>query len=79
MTTSNKQHRRSQILQFAKGNVCKTKDELGNVVWATFDARNGDEFYSETYHEAVEVFVRNWDNLNQDEQELCINLSSITK
>ena len=57
-----------QIQEYINKNVSKTKDELGNTVWATFDVREGDDFHSETYAEAVSVFVRNWDNLTEQEK-----------
>ena len=60
-----------QIQEYIKRNVQKTKDELGNTVWATYDAREGDNFYSETYQEAVSIFVRNWDNLTEQEKSNC--------
>ena len=60
-----------QIQEYIKRNVQKTKDESGNKVWATYDAREGDNFYSETYQEAVSIFVRNWDNLTEQEKNNC--------
>ena len=60
--------KQAQIQEYINKNVTKTKDELGNTVWATFDAREGDDFHSETYAEAVSVFVRNWDNLTEQEK-----------
>ncbi len=60
-----------QVQEYIKGNVSKTKDELGNTVWATFDARHGDDFYSETYQEAVSIFVSLWDLLDEQQKNLC--------
>ena len=60
-----------QIQEYINRNVSKTTDELGNLVWATFDARDGYDFHSETYAEAVSVFVRNWDNLTENEKNNC--------
>lgn len=60
-----------QIQCYIKGNVTKTKDELGNTVWATYDARHGDDFHSETYNEAVNIFVSNWDNLTESQKLVC--------
>lgn len=60
-----------EIQEYINRNVTKTTDELGNTVWATFDAREGDDFHSETYHEAVSIFVRNWDNLTNQEKNNC--------
>ena len=63
--------KQAQIQEYINKNVTKTKDELGNTVWATFDAREGDDFHSETYQEAVSIFVRNWDNLTEQEKNNC--------
>jgi len=63
--------KRYQIQEYINRNVAKTTDEIGNSVWATYDAREGDYFYSETYYEAVSVFVRNWDNLTEQEKNNC--------
>ena len=60
-----------QIQEYINRNVTKTKDELGNAVWATYDATEGDEFHSDTYAEAVSIFVRNWDNLTEQEKNNC--------
>ena len=60
-----------QIQNEINRNVTKTKDELGNTVWATYDAREGDDFHSDTYAEAVSIFVRNWDNLTEQEKNNC--------
>ena len=60
-----------QIQKTINRNVQKTTDELGNTVWATFDAREGDCFHSETYAEAVSIFVRNWDNLTEAQKNNC--------
>jgi hypothetical protein len=60
-----------QIQSEINRNVTKTKDELGNTVWATYDARWGDDFHSDTYAEAVSIFVRNWDNLTEQEKSNC--------
>jgi len=60
-----------QIQEYINRNVQKTKDELGNIVWSTFDAREGDYFHSKNYREAVSIFVRNWDNLTEQEKNNC--------
>jgi len=63
--------KQTQIQEYINRNVQKTKDELNNTVWSTFDPREGDYFHSETYHEAVSIFVRNWDNLTENEKNNC--------
>ena len=61
-----------QIQEYIKRNVAKTyyidgiKQET--AVWSTFDPREGDFFYSDTYNEAVSIFVRNFDNLTEQER-----------
>ena len=64
-----------QIQEYIKKNVVKTYYVDGikqdKAVWSTFDAREGDYFYSETYQEAVSIFVRNWDNLTEQEKNNC--------
>jgi len=64
-----------QIQEFINRNVCKTYYIDGikqdAPVWSTFDAREGDYWYSEKYHEAVSLFVSNWDNLTMQEKENC--------
>lgn len=63
--------KRYQIQEYINKNVVKTFYVDGvkqdKAVWATFDAREGDDFYSETYQEAVSIFVKNFDNLTQQE------------
>jgi len=60
-----------QIHEAIKRNVFKSTDELGNMVWKSFDARHGDFFYCDTYQDAVNTFVGNWDNLTPQEKNNC--------
>ena len=60
-----------QIQETINRNVFKSKDELGNIVWKAFDAREGDFFYRDTYQDAVSTFVGNWDNLTPQEKNNC--------
>ena len=64
-----------QIQEYINRNVVKTFYVDGvkqdKAVWATFDPREGDDFYSDTYQEAVSIFVRNWDNLTEQEKNNC--------
>ena len=57
-----------QIQEYINKNVVKTYYVDGikqdKAIWSTFDAREGDYFYFETYHQAVRIFVRNWDKLS---------------
>lgn len=55
---------------YIQNNVWKGKDEQGNVVWFCMDLREGDTFHCETYWEARQTFVSNWDNLNEDQKNL---------
>lgn len=60
-----KQH---QIQVHINRNVFKGIDELGNKVWMCIDLREGDTFHCDTKKEAVDTFVANWDNLNEQEK-----------
>jgi hypothetical protein len=60
-----------QIQEYIKRNVWKGKNEIGELVWFTFDPRDGECFENETYHEAVSDFVGNWDNLTEQEKNNC--------
>ena len=60
-----------QIQETINRNVFKSKDELGNMVWKAFDAREGDFFHCETYQDAVNTFIGNWDNLTPQEKNNC--------
>lgn len=62
---------RTQLSEYISRNVWKGKNEVGQLVWKTFDPREGDHFESETHHEAVSIFVRNWDNLTEEQKCLC--------
>jgi len=61
-----------QIKNYIKRNVQKTFYVDGikqdTPVWSTFDAKEGDFFYSKTYQEAVSIFVKNFDNLTEQEK-----------
>ena len=57
-----------QIQEYINRNVFKGIDELGNKVWMCIDLREGDTFYCDTKKEAVDTFVANWDNLNEQEK-----------
>tara|TARA_B110000908_G_scaffold164212_1_gene211895 strand:- start:2535 stop:2756 length:222 start_codon:yes stop_codon:yes gene_type:complete len=67
-----------QIQEYINKNVVKTLYVDGvkqdKAVWSAFDPREGDDFYCETYQEAVSIFVSNWDNLTEQERN---NLVSI--
>lgn len=60
--------KRYQIQEYINRNVFKCKDELGVMVWMSIDLREGDTFHCETYNEAVNEFVKNWDNLTEQEK-----------
>ena len=64
-----------QIQEYINRNVVKTFYVDGvkqdKAVWATFDPREGDDFYSDTYQEAVSIFVRKWDNLTEQKKNNC--------
>jgi len=57
-----------QIQEYINRNVFKGIDELGNKVWMCIDLREGDTFHCDTKKEAVDTFVANWDNLNEQEK-----------
>lgn len=57
-----------QMQELINRNVFKAIDELGNKVWMCIDLREGDTFHCETKKEAVDTFVANWDNLNEQEK-----------
>jgi hypothetical protein len=60
--------RQYQIQEYVNRNVFKAQDKLGNMVWQAIDLREGDTFNCDTYQEAVNIFVSNWDNLDNDEK-----------
>lgn len=64
-----------QIQEYINKNVGKTFYVDGikqdKAVWSAFDAREGDFFYCDTYQEAVNLFVGNWDNLTEQEKNNC--------
>lgn len=57
-----------QIQEYINRNVFKGIDELGNKVWMCIDLREGDTFHFGTKKEAIQYFVSNWDNLNEQEK-----------
>jgi len=56
------------IYEYINRNVFKGIDELGNKVWMCIDLREGDTFHCDTKKEAIDTFVANWDNLNEQEK-----------
>jgi hypothetical protein len=67
--------KRYEIQNYITNNVQKTFYVDGikqsNYVWSTFDARNGDFFYSQSYNEAVNIFVSLWSSLTEQEKNNC--------
>jgi len=57
-----------QIQDYINKNVFKSKNELGEVVWHAVDLRHRDTFHCDSYQEAVNIFVANWDNLTEQEK-----------
>jgi hypothetical protein len=53
--------------------VWKGLNENQELVWHTFDAREGDTFQSETYAEAIKVWIDLMPLLNKNQQQQMFN------
>jgi len=53
--------------------VWKGLNENEELVWHTFDAREGDTFQSETYAEAIKVWIDLMPLLNKNQQQQMFN------